>query len=78
VGAVDVLAVALDVDGPEAVIETFGHGATQESSLAALERMWRLDHDRVAEVLEVIGRHHPQKVVAKHARKMLAKYRSRG
>lgn len=78
VGAVDVLAVALDVDGPEAVIETFGPGATQESSLAALERMWRLDHDRVAEVLEVIGRHHPQKVVAKHARKMLAKYRSRG
>jgi hypothetical protein len=39
--------------------------------------IWRLDHPRLPDVLEAIGGHHPDKAVAKAARKALMKHKSR-
>jgi hypothetical protein len=44
---------------------------------ATVEQMWRLDHPDVADVLGALGRHHPDKDVAKAARKAAFKARSR-
>jgi hypothetical protein len=42
-----------------------------------MNSLWQMDHPRLAEVLEVIGQHHPAKPVAKAARKALMKHRNR-
>jgi hypothetical protein len=40
--------------------------------------VWRVEHPAVAEVLEAVGRLHPEKKAAKEARKAAFKARSRG
>jgi hypothetical protein len=54
---VDVLSAALDVDGPEQLMDTPS----------------RMYSPRVGEVLETIGPHHPVKPAAKAAREALVK-----
>jgi hypothetical protein len=44
---------------------------------ATVEEMWRLDHPDVADVLGALGDHHPDKGIAKAARKAAFKARSR-
>jgi hypothetical protein len=39
--------------------------------------MWRLDHPDLADVLKALGDHHPDKALAKAARKAAFKARSR-
>lgn len=73
-GIVDLFAAALDDGGPEQLTAQLPAGGSE----GPLEDMWRLEHPRVREVLEVVGRHHPDKAVAKTARRSLAKLRSRG
>lgn len=72
-GMVDLLAMILDDEGPHRV----GDQLPAASSRGPIEDMWRIDHPRVREVLEVVGRHHPDKALAKAARRSLAKLRSR-
>jgi hypothetical protein len=75
-GLIDVLGAALDSGGPEEVIACLQED--EEDTLPGLfDDIWRLDHPRLAEVLEVIGEHHPVKAVAKAARKALMKHRNR-
>jgi hypothetical protein len=74
-GLVDALAATMDIGGPEALIAVL---QDEEDTLPELmETIWRMDHPRVGEVLEVIGEHHPAKLVRKAARKALMKHRSR-
>ncbi len=74
-GLVDVLAVALETGGPEDVIACL---QTEGDALPELmDTLWRMDHPRIGEVLEVIGHYHPAKPVAKAARKALMKHRNR-
>lgn len=75
-GMVDVLATILDVGGPEEAVAGL-QGSDASHQLRTLSDLWRLDHPRLAEVLEAIGAHHPVKPVAKEARRVLMKYRSR-
>jgi hypothetical protein len=75
-GIADVLGVLLDSEGPDAVVAGIDHGG-QGAVMDTLDRLWRLEHERTGELLESLGRHHPDKAVAKHARKVLAKHRSR-
>lgn len=74
-GLVDVLAAALDAAGPEEVVAMVdaGGGSGPQEFLGAL---WRLEHPRVADVLEAVGSQHPVKAVAKAARKALVQHRS--
>jgi hypothetical protein len=75
-GLVDVLVAALDSGGPEDVIALL-RDENEDMMPELMTRIWRLDHPRLAEVLEVIGAHHPAKPVAKAARKALFKHRNR-
>jgi hypothetical protein len=75
-GLVDVLAVSLDLGGPQEVVTSFDHGAEEQQQLELLDHIWRLDHPRLADVLEAIGAHHPVKAVAKAARRALIRHRS--
>lgn len=75
-GMVAVAAAMIDVDGPAGAVE-FVRDSEDDQVLELLEQLWRLDHPRVAEVLDGIGTHHPNKRIAKAARKNLMRYRSR-
>jgi hypothetical protein len=75
-GLVDFLALGLDAVGPEEVVTVLGHEAP-DGGAALLQDIWRLDHPRLPDVLEAIGGHHPDKAVAKAARKALMKHKSR-
>ena len=72
-GMVDMLAMVIDGSGPHAVVDHLPAAA----SGGPIQDMWRLDHPRVRDVLEAVGRHHPDKTLAKTARRSLAKLRSR-
>lgn len=74
-GLVDVLAAALDAAGAEevvAMVDAGGRSGPQE----LVGALWRLDHPRVADVLEAVGSQHSVKAVAKAARKALVQHRS--
>lgn len=75
-GLVDILAVALDVDGPEPMVDIFGD-AEQDQQLDILGHIWRLDHPRLPEVLDALGSHHPVKRIAKAARKARMQHQGR-
>ncbi|MGH3913100.1 MAG: hypothetical protein ACRDTC_06780 [Pseudonocardiaceae bacterium] len=75
--AIELLAVAYEVGGPEQLLDSLvaGH-PDRDAQLVLMERLWRADHPRVAQLLEAIGGHHPDQRVAKAARKSLLRHRS--
>jgi hypothetical protein len=75
-GMVEVAAAMIDVDGPRGAVE-FCLDTERTEVLALLDQFWRLDHPRVGEVLDCLGRHHPDRVIAKAARKNLMRHRNR-
>ncbi|MFJ5552455.1 hypothetical protein [Streptomyces sp. NPDC093225] len=88
--AVDTIAAQLAADGGTGA-ETVGAGAGAGSEDVTalmvgltggdggfLASAWRVDHPDVADVLEAVGRMHPDKGTAKEARKAAFKARSRG
>ena len=76
VGTVEVAAAMFDESGPDGVVEFFG--ADVEQTTDVLQHLWRAEHERTIEVLEALGDHHPDKRIAKAARRSLMKARSRG
>lgn len=75
-GLIDLLTVSLDTGGPDALIAMFGD-LEPAGQLEVLRNIWRLDHPRLPEVLDVIGDEHPDKLVRKAARKATMQLRSR-
>jgi hypothetical protein len=74
---IDLMVVTYDVGGPEDLLATLAAGdCGPDEQAALLEHFWRTEHSRVAELLEVIGEHHPDKRVVKSARKALLRHRS--
>ncbi|MGQ0716676.1 MAG: hypothetical protein ACT4NP_05035 [Pseudonocardiales bacterium] len=74
---IDLMVVAYDVGGAEDLLTALAAGdCGPDEQAALLEHLWRTTHPRVAELLEVIGEHHPDKRVAKSARKALLRHRS--
>jgi hypothetical protein len=76
VGTVEVAAAMLDEGGPEGVVEFFG--ADVDQTTGVLQQLWRAEHERTVEVLDVLGHHHPDKTIAKAARRSLMQARGRG
>ena len=74
--SVDTLAVTLEIGGPEELVAVFGTGERAEQ-IELLERLWRVERPGTAELLDAIGTHHPDRGVAKAARKCLVRHRSR-
>ncbi|WP_248965545.1 hypothetical protein [Sphaerisporangium perillae] len=75
--SVDMLALAMPdaEDDPERFAETLAEAGPPAH---VIEEMWQVDHPDVAEVLDLLGRHLPDRGVAKAARKAAFKARSRG
>lgn len=76
---VSVDALALAVPSAEEDPDGFAENLTIVGPPAhIIEEMWRVDHPDVAEVLDLLGRHLPDRNLAKAARKAAFKARSRG
>jgi hypothetical protein len=76
VGTVEVAAAMLDDAGPDGLVGFLG--ADVDQATGVLRQLWRAEHERTVEVLDVLGRHHPDKTIAKAARRSLMQARSRG
>jgi hypothetical protein len=72
---VDMLAVELDED-PDGLVERFDE-LVDGRPHDVLDEIWRTDLPETREVLDALGRRHPQKAVAKAARKAAMQHRSR-
>ncbi|MER7790833.1 hypothetical protein [Streptomyces sp. NPDC097640] len=73
---VDTIAAQLAADGDSAELRDLVRGLVEQSD-TFFDSVWRVDHPATAEVLEAMGRLHPDKSAAKQARKAAFKARSR-
>jgi hypothetical protein len=69
----EAIAAQVDADSPVAAVARFQSLGPEREQLTFIEGLLRVDHPRTAEILSIIGRYHPSKVVAKAARKMAFK-----
>ncbi|MFE2377689.1 hypothetical protein [Streptomyces sp. NPDC059398] len=74
--AIDTLAAQLDADGEVEELQGLVEGLTGQHS-GFFDAAWRVEHPATAEVLEAMGRLHPDRKAAKDARKAAFKARSR-
>ncbi|MFI9718905.1 hypothetical protein ACIHFE_04500 [Streptomyces sp. NPDC052396] len=74
---IDTIAAQLAVGGESEELRGLVEGLVGQHN-GFLDAAWRVDHPATAEVLEAMGRLHPDKKVAKEARKAAYKARSRG
>ncbi|MET9512551.1 hypothetical protein ABZX62_29610 [Streptomyces flavidovirens] len=74
--AIDTIAAQLDADGEPDELQGLVAGLTGRHS-GFFDAAWRVDHPATADVLEAMGRLHPDKKAAKEARKAAFKARSR-
>jgi hypothetical protein len=65
-----------DSGSPADLIESILQNQTLDEQPGFIDDLGRSDHPRTGELLELIGRHHPEKTVAKHARKVAHRWRS--
>ncbi|MCM2390897.1 hypothetical protein [Streptomyces albipurpureus] len=74
--SIDTIAAQLDADGEPDELRGLVEGLTGQHS-GFFDMAWRVDHPATADVLEAMGRMHPDKRVAKEARKAAFKARSK-
>ncbi|NUK09815.1 hypothetical protein HRW23_15850 [Streptomyces lunaelactis] len=74
--AIDTIAAQLDAEGEVEELQDLVEGLVGRHS-GFFEAAWRVEHPATAEVLEAMGRLHPDKRAAKEARKAAFKARSR-
>ncbi|MGX1884046.1 hypothetical protein [Streptomyces sp. NPDC055287] len=74
--AIDTIAAQLDAGGEPDELQGLVAGLTGRHS-GFFDAAWRVDHPATADVLEAMGRLHPDKKAAKEARKAAFKARSR-
>ncbi|OAH16108.1 hypothetical protein [Streptomyces jeddahensis] len=72
---IDTLAAQLAAEGNSAELQALVEGLAQQHS-GFFDTAWRVDHPATGDVLEAMGRLHPDKKVAKEARKAAFKARS--
>lgn len=72
----DVLAATTDADGPEHIAEQLRDAVPSGQEEHIFDLMWRLPHPYAGEVLTLLGSHHPDKQIAKAARKAAFKVAS--
>ena len=71
---IDILATVLDE--PESMCELFSNSMREFDALEMIESMWRHPQPETLAVLETLGRHLPDKQLAKAARKAVFRHRS--
>ncbi|MER5394212.1 hypothetical protein [Saccharopolyspora sp. NPDC002686] len=73
----DLLSTASDAADPDEIPALLAESVPAGQEVEIFEQIWRLDHPHAREVLELIGRTHPEKRIAKAARKAALKVQSR-
>jgi hypothetical protein len=63
------------VDGPEDIARQLGDAVPAGREQEIFEVMWRIPHPSADDVLSLLGAHHPDKTIAKAARKAAFKAR---
>ncbi|MBO0805586.1 MAG: hypothetical protein J2P25_21225, partial [Nocardiopsaceae bacterium] len=78
--ATDVIALACDDEAtdPHAIAAAFAQSVPPGEEWNALDMLWRGPHPDARRVLDHLGRYHPDKAVAKEARRAARKAASRG
>ena len=71
----DTIAATADAMEPDELAQQIEMVVPPGQERPFFEQIWRLDHPSAHEVLATIGRHHPDKAVAKAARKAAYKIR---
>ncbi|OBC14324.1 hypothetical protein A5784_30600 [Mycobacterium sp. 852013-50091_SCH5140682] len=71
---IDVLAASLD--NPDELCELFSEAPNTADQYDALDQMWRYPSPYTEAVLDTLGRHHPDRKLAKAARKSAMRHRS--
>jgi hypothetical protein len=74
---VDLFLTVAELEAPADVIDTMLDQVPVEEHLVLVEGLAGTDHPQTDQLLELIGRHHPDRVVAKHARKLAHHWRTR-
>jgi len=74
---VEALGAEADASGPLVAVAHLQSLGPDVEQIALLQQLAHVDHPRASELLEVVGRVHPSKAVAKAARTALFKRRSR-
>src|SRR5207302_6803932 len=74
----DVLAATSEADGPDEIAAQLADAVPAGQEPEIFEVMWRLPHPSAGEVLTLLGTHHPDKQIAKAARKAAFKAGSHG
>lgn len=73
---VDLFVAVADVGSPADVVEMILGNVPAGEVPALIDNLAATDHPRTGELLELVGRHHPDKATAKHARKAAHRWRS--
>lgn len=58
-GGVEMMIGLLDAGGPDELVESIRAEQTVDQQLDLVAHLWHVDHPRIAEVLDALGRHHP-------------------
>ncbi|MGQ4515886.1 hypothetical protein [Streptomyces sp. DW26H14] len=74
---IDTIAAQLDVEGEPDELQELVEGLVGRHA-GFFDEAWRVNHPATADVLEAIGRLHPDRALAKEARKAAFRARSRG
>jgi hypothetical protein len=75
---VETCAAVAAQDGPSAVVEMLSDLGPADEQAAVVSRLWRVASPHVATVLQAVADVHPDKQVAKAARKAAFKLQSSG
>jgi hypothetical protein len=73
---VDLFLAIAELGTPAEVIDAMLEQVPVEEHVALVEGLAGTDHPQTDELLELIGRHHPDKALAKHARKLAHRWRT--
>ncbi|MGH9137655.1 MAG: hypothetical protein ACRD0G_11495 [Acidimicrobiales bacterium] len=73
---VDIFAATAEIGTPADVVESLLGGIPAAEQPAFIDELAAGDHPRTGELLELLGRHHPDKDIGKHARKSAHRWRS--
>ncbi|HEV2781677.1 MAG TPA: hypothetical protein VGX25_20015 [Actinophytocola sp.] len=73
----DLLAAVSEFDGPDEIAQQLADSVPPGKEQEIIDLMWRLPHPDAGEVLTMLGAHHPDREIAKAARKAAFKAASR-
>jgi hypothetical protein len=76
---VDLLASMVGYDGSEVAVHlaAMSSRGSTEGQIEIVAALWRCEHPRLVDALDLVGRHHPDAAVAREARKAALRARSR-